>query len=90
MKIYITLLFSVAALLSVLGIFLCRGKLKRLKFESGISKKSVGKGFLLVSVLLLDLGLIILFRVKGTLFLLVSGSFVIRSIFTLLRRENID
>ncbi len=88
MKIYTILLFAVAALLSVLGILLCCGKPKHLKFESHTDKKIIGTCFLSVSALLIAFALIIIFDVKGALFLLVFGSFIISRIFILLRSSE--
>jgi len=90
MKIYTILLFSIAALLAVIGISICCGKLKQLKENSFGTKKTVGAGLVCVSVMLTVLGLVIIFRVRGTLFLLITGFFVINSILILLGRENID
>lgn len=90
MKIYTILLFSIAALLAVLGILICCGKLKKLRHELFGNVRFVGTGLILVSALLAVLGIVVIADIPNTLFLLVMGSLIISGIFTLLRREKFD
>lgn len=90
MKIYTILLFSIATLLAVIGILICCDKLEKLKLNTFGAKKTAGAGLICTSVILTALGLVIIFHVKGTLFLLITGFFVVNSIFVLLGRENVD
>ena len=90
MKIYTILLFSVAALLLIIGILICCGKLKKLKKDTFGESRFVGSSLILVSALLVMLGIVVITDIKSTVFLLVTGSFIISGIFILLRRESID
>lgn len=88
MKIYTILLFSIAALLAVLGILICCGKLKKLKNDAFGNSKFVGASLLLVSAILTVLGFVVIADTSATLFLLVTGSLFINGIFVILKKEQ--
>lgn len=88
MKIYTILLFSIAALLAIIGILICCGKLKKMKQDVFGSVRFVGTGLILVGALLAALGIVVISNIPSTLFMLVTGSFIISGIFSVLRREK--